>query len=98
MPVFCLKISPSPKNTKYCDKSHLILAIIHLTPITMPKIKTHKATAKRFRMTKTRKIKQRKAGQDHFNARESGKTVRNKRRDIDTHKSFIKTVKILIQK
>ncbi len=62
----------------------------------MPKIKTHKATAKRFKITKNNKIKQRKAGQDHFNARESGKTTRNKRRDIDTHKSVEKTIKSLM--
>jgi len=64
----------------------------------MPKIKTHKATAKRFKITKTEKIKQRKAGQDHFNARESGKVKRNKRRDIDSSKSFTKTIRTLIQK
>lgn len=62
----------------------------------MPKIKTHKATAKRFTITKKGKIKQRKAGQDHFNARESGKIKRNKRRDIDTDKSLKKTIKKLI--
>ena len=62
----------------------------------MPKIKTHKATAKRFTITKNKKIKQRKAGQDHFNARESGKIKRNKRRDIDTDKSLDKTIKSLI--
>ncbi|MFH0891578.1 MAG: 50S ribosomal protein L35 [Candidatus Falkowbacteria bacterium] len=62
----------------------------------MPKIKTHKATAKRFSITKGGKLKQRKAGQDHFNARESGNTKRNKRRDIDTHKTLVKTIKSLI--
>ena len=62
----------------------------------MPKIKTHKATAKRFTITKNKKIKQRKGGQNHFNARESGKIMRNKRRDIDTHKSIQKTVKTLM--
>ncbi len=62
----------------------------------MPKIKTHKATAKRFIITKNKKVKQRKAGQDHFNARESGKTVRKKRRDIDVHKSRSKTIKSLM--
>jgi len=61
----------------------------------MPKIKTHKATAKRFTFTKKGKLKQRKAGQDHFNARESGNTKRNKRRDIDTDKSLKKTIKSL---
>jgi ribosomal protein L35 len=49
----------------------------------MPKIKTHKATAKRFIVTKTKKIKKRKCGQDHFNAREDGNTKRNKRRKVD---------------
>ena len=62
----------------------------------MPKIKTHKATSKRFKITKTKKVKQRKAGQDHFNARESGKTKRNKRRDINTDKSLDKTIKSLM--
>jgi len=62
----------------------------------MPKVKTHKATAKRFAITKNNKIKQRKAGQDHFNARESGNTKRNKRRDIDTDKSFSKTIRTLM--
>jgi len=47
----------------------------------MGKLKTHKATAKRFRITKTGKIIQRTSGQDHFNARESGKVTRNKRRN-----------------
>ena len=62
----------------------------------MPKIKTHKATAKRFTITKSGKMKQRKAGLDHFNARESGNTKRNKRRDIDTNKTLTKTIKSLI--
>ncbi|MFH1286408.1 MAG: 50S ribosomal protein L35 [Candidatus Magasanikbacteria bacterium] len=50
----------------------------------MPKIKTHKATAKRFRVKKSRsgtKILKRTDGQDHFNARQSGKKKRNKRSD-----------------
>jgi ribosomal protein L35 len=62
----------------------------------MPKLKTHKATAKRIIITKTKKIKQRKAGQDHFNARESGNVVRGKRRDINTSKSHTKTIKKLL--
>ena len=62
----------------------------------MSKIKTHKATAKRFIITKNKKVKQRKAGQDHYNARESGKTTRNKRRDINTSKTHIKTIKSLL--
>ncbi len=62
----------------------------------MPKIKTHKATSKRFAITKTKKIKQRKAGQGHFNARETGKIKRIKRRDINTTKTLEKTIKTLM--
>lgn len=58
----------------------------------MSKLKTHKAVAKRFTITKGEKIKQRKAGQDHFNARETGKVKRNKRRDINTHQSIKKNI------
>ncbi|HKK54325.1 MAG TPA: 50S ribosomal protein L35 [Patescibacteria group bacterium] len=61
----------------------------------MPKIKTHKATAKRFKVTGTGKIKQRKGGQDHFNSKETGKTTRQKRRDKDVYKGLTKTVKQL---
>jgi len=60
----------------------------------MPKIKTHKATAKRFKI-KNDKIMIRKAGQDHFNARETGKTKRVKRKDIILDHCLKKTVKAL---
>ena len=59
----------------------------------MPKLKTHKATSKRLIKTKHGKFLKRKCGQDHFNARESGKTTRNKRRDINFSKVFINTLK-----
>ncbi|MFH0840896.1 MAG: 50S ribosomal protein L35 [bacterium] len=62
----------------------------------MPKIKTHKATAKRFAKTRNNKIIRRKAGQDHFNSQESGKTTRNKRRDIQASKSDVKNLKTLM--
>jgi len=62
----------------------------------MTKIKTHKATAKRFVITKSKKIKHRKAGQDHFNSHESGKITRNKRRDLDGTKTLAKTIKKLM--
>jgi len=61
----------------------------------MPKIKTHKATVKRFTKTGRNKIKQRKGGQDHFNARESGNITRQKRRDLITTKTLSKTIKSL---
>jgi len=61
----------------------------------MPKIKTHKATVKRFKKTKSDKIIKRKAGQGHFNSRERGKTTRQKRRDISMSKTQEKTIKKL---
>ena len=61
----------------------------------MPKIKTRKAVAKRFTITKKKVIK-RKAGQDHFNARESGSTKRNKRRDISIAKTEHKSVRTFV--
>lgn len=59
----------------------------------MTKAKTHKAISKRFKITKTKKILKRKNGQAHFNSRESGKTTRNKRRDISMGKEFDKNIK-----
>lgn len=59
----------------------------------MPKIKTHKATAKRYTKTASGKLQKRKAGQDHFNARESGNTTRMKRRDIAAPTTLEKTIK-----
>ncbi len=50
----------------------------------MPKLKTHQATAKRFRLKKSKngtKVMKRTDGQDHFNARQNGKKKRNKRSD-----------------
>ncbi len=47
----------------------------------MPKIKTNKAVAKRFKVTKKKKVVKRGCGQDHFNARESGNQKRSKRLD-----------------
>lgn len=61
----------------------------------MPKIKTHKATAKRFRYTGKKKIMRRRAGQDHFNARESGVITKRKRRDIKAPKTSLKTIRKL---
>lgn len=61
----------------------------------MPKMKTHKATAKRFMVKKSKKgtkVLKRTDGQDHFNSRESGKTRRNKRSDNTVSLSLQKTV------
>lgn len=62
----------------------------------MPKIKTKKAVSKRFKITKNKKVMKRTGGQDHFNARESGKVKRNKRRDSQIGKADQKIVKTLM--
>lgn len=59
-------------------------------------MKTHKATAKRVTITRTGKVMKRKAGQDHFNSRESGNVTRNKRTDLQMPKTLQKTIKSLL--
>lgn len=62
----------------------------------MGKLKTHKSVSKRFKVTKKGKVLKRKAGQDHFNSRESSKTTRKKRRDVLMSETLIKNIKELI--
>jgi len=59
----------------------------------MGKLKTRKAIAKRFKVTKTGKVIKRAAGQGHFNSRESGKVGTNKKSDVSMSKSFHRVVK-----
>jgi|ETNmetMinimDraft_26_1059896.scaffolds.fasta_scaffold206607_2 ribosomal protein L35 len=68
----------------------------------MPKIKTNKSVVKRFHFSspktgkgRVKKVLQRRAGQDHFNARESTVITKRKRRDKEISKSFHKTIKTL---
>ncbi len=62
----------------------------------MPKLKTHKSVAKRFKITKKGKVLKKKAGQGHFNARESGKTTRAKRRMTTMSETVDKQLKSLL--
>ncbi|MDP3056993.1 MAG: 50S ribosomal protein L35 [bacterium] len=57
------------------------------------KLKTIKAVAKRFKITPTNKLRHRKAGQDHFNAGETGKTTRSKRKDSDLLPKYERGIK-----
>lgn len=60
------------------------------------KLKTHKTTAKKVKVTKGKKKKKyltKHAGQDHFNARESGKVGRRKRRDKPISKADEKNIR-----
>lgn len=47
----------------------------------MPKMKTKKALVKKVSVSKNGKITRRATGQNHFNAKETGKQTRNKRND-----------------
>jgi ribosomal protein L35 len=63
------------------------------------KLKTHKATAKKVKVTKSKKKKKymtRHAGHDHFNARETGKVGRRKRRDKAVSKVDRKNISRLL--
>jgi large subunit ribosomal protein L35 len=58
----------------------------------MPKLKTRKAVAKRFKISAKKKVVGRTAGQGHFNAREDGKTTRSKRADFVLFKTDAENV------
>lgn len=62
------------------------------------KLKTHKATAKKVKVTggKRKKLLTRHAGQDHFNARESGKATRHKRQFTEMAKSDERNIRRLL--
>jgi large subunit ribosomal protein L35 len=48
----------------------------------MPKMKTHKASKKRFRVTGTGKLKRRQAGKKHLNSPKTGKRKRHLREPL----------------
>ena len=60
------------------------------------KLKTKKLVAKRVKITGKKKVLIRKAGQNHFNARESSKVTKNKKRDKELSSANVKTVKKLL--
>ena len=60
------------------------------------KLKTKKTVSKRFHITATGKVLRRHGGQDHFNARDSGKISRKKRRDETMSSAYTKNIKTLI--
>ena len=48
----------------------------------MPKMKTHKASRKRFRTTATGKLKRNQAGKKHLNSHKTGKRKRHLREAV----------------
>ncbi|MDO8880846.1 MAG: 50S ribosomal protein L35 [Coriobacteriia bacterium] len=59
----------------------------------MPKMKTHKGTAKRFKLTGTGKIKRAKAFKSHILEKKSPKRKRGFRQDGLVHESDVKVIK-----
>jgi large subunit ribosomal protein L35 len=48
----------------------------------MPKMKTHKGSKKRFRVTASGMLKRQQAGKKHLNSHKTGKRKRHLRRDF----------------
>ena len=62
----------------------------------MPKMKTHRAAAKRFRTTATGKLKRRKAYKSHILAKKSRKRKRGLRQSTLVAASDVKRVKRML--
>ena len=61
----------------------------------MPKVKTNRAAAKRFKVTGTGKLKRNKAYKRHILTRKSAKTKRNLRKPAMTDATNVKNMKKL---
>ena len=58
----------------------------------MPKMKTHKGTAKRFRRTGTGKLMRAKAFKSHILSKKSQKRIRNFRKEAEISSADVKVV------
>jgi len=62
----------------------------------MPKMKTHKATAKRFKVTGRGKLRRRKQGRSHLRSKKSKRTLRSFNKDHPVARSDRKRVRRLL--
>ncbi|MBD5534013.1 MAG: 50S ribosomal protein L35 [Lachnospiraceae bacterium] len=62
----------------------------------MPKMKTKKAAAKRFKLTGTGKLKRSKAYKQHILTKKSAKTKRNLRKPALTDSTNVKNMKKIL--
>ena len=60
----------------------------------MPKVKTNRAAAKRFKVTGTGKLKRNKAYKRHILTKKSAKTKRNLRKPAMTDATNVKNMKV----
>jgi large subunit ribosomal protein L35 len=64
----------------------------------MPKMKTHKGSTKRFRVTANGKLKRRQAGKKHLNSHKTGKRKRHLRSTVsDTRKLARRYIQLMGQ-
>ena len=64
----------------------------------MPKIKTHKATAKRFKVTGSGKLRRRKQGGSHLRRKKSKRSKRQMRQDVEVAPADVKRIERLLGK
>jgi large subunit ribosomal protein L35 len=64
----------------------------------MPKLKTHKATAKRFKITGRGKLRRRKQRRSHLRRRKSKRVKRQFAKDLEVHPSNVKRIERLLGK
>jgi large subunit ribosomal protein L35 len=62
----------------------------------MPKMKTNRAAAKRFRVTGSGRIRRSKSGLNHIMQEKSRKRLRRLRKNDMVHGSFEKRIKLLL--
>lgn len=62
----------------------------------MPKMKTSRAAAKRFKVTGTGKLKRSKAYKQHILTKKSAKTKRNLRKSVVTDSTNVKNMKKIL--
>jgi large subunit ribosomal protein L35 len=63
----------------------------------MPKLKTHKGTAKRFRLTKNGKVMRMKPGRSHLRRKKSPSLNSDFRHSVSSDvKSIVKKVRVLL--
>jgi large subunit ribosomal protein L35 len=62
----------------------------------VPKIKTHKATAKRFKITGSGKLRRRKQGSSHLRRRKTRRARREMNQDLPVDPADVKRIERLL--
>jgi large subunit ribosomal protein L35 len=68
------------------------------TTATMPKMKTHTGTAKRFRVTGSGKIMRRRANRAHYNEHKSSRVTRRLYNEVPVAPADVREIKRLLGK